>query len=71
MTMDDKLHRRNELIKTQKQLIDLFYTWFALVKANDLPGARNVKELANIVRKRVYELEEEIKKESKLITKYN
>lgn len=69
--MDEKLHRRNELIKAQKQLINLFDTWVALVKNNDLPGAKNVKELSMIVRKRVYELEDEIKKESNLIKTLN
>jgi hypothetical protein len=65
--MDDKIRRRDNLIKSQKQLIGLFDTWVGLVKANDLQGAKDAKELANIVRKQVWKLEDEIKNESKII----
>jgi hypothetical protein len=69
--MDDRIYRRNELIKAQKQLIDLFDMWVALVKNNELAAAKNIKELSMTVRKKVYDLEDDIKKENKLITKLN
>jgi len=69
--MDDKLQRRNNLIKAQKQLIDMFDLWVANVKANDLAEAKKIKDLSMIVRKRVYELESEIKKESNIIKLLN
>jgi hypothetical protein len=71
--MDDRIFKRDELIKAQKQLIGLFDSWVALVKTNDLEGAKQVKELSMIVRKQVWKLEDEIKNEKKscIITKLN
>lgn len=71
--MDDKIRNRDNLIKEQKHLIELFDKWVALVKANDLESAKDVKELANIVRGHIRELEDVIKKEKKsmIITKLN
>lgn len=71
--MDSKVVKRNELIKEQKHLIQLFDKWVGLVKVNDLEGAKDVKELANIIRKTILSLETEIKneRESCIITKLN
>jgi hypothetical protein len=71
--MDIKIKNRDNLIKEQKHLIELFDKWVALVKVDDLAGAKEVKELANIVRGHIRELEEVIKNEKKstIITKLN
>lgn len=71
--MDSRIVKRDELIKEQKHLIQLFDNWVALVKLTDLEGAKNVRDLANIVRKTIISLELEIKNEKKscIITKLN
>lgn len=71
--MDNRIAKRDELIKEQKHLIQLFDNWVALVKATDLEGAKNVRDLANIVRKTITSLEIEIKNEKRscIITKLN
>lgn len=71
--MDEKLKLRDELIKEQSTLIGLFDDWVMHVKKNELEEARRVKDLSMTVRKKVWALESEIKKEKKslIITKTN
>jgi hypothetical protein len=71
--MDTRIRNRDNIIKEQKHLIELFDRWVSLVKINDLEGAKDVKDLANIVRTHIHELEGVIKKEKKsmIITKLN
>lgn len=71
--MDNRIAKRDALIKEQKHLIQLFDRWVGLVKVNDLESAKDVKELSNVVRKTILSLEIEIKNEKKscIITKLN
>jgi hypothetical protein len=63
--MDIKIRNRDNLIKEQKHLIELFDKWVSLVKVDDLEGAKEVKDLANIVRGHIKELEKIIVDENK------
>lgn len=61
--MDKSIRLRDELIKEYRGLVQLFDNWVALVKKNDLEGAKGVKDLANISRLHVKELEKQIQEE--------
>ena len=57
---------KDKLIKTQKELIEMFDNWVQLVKANKLPEAAEMVKQANIKRAEIANMEKTLK--SKIIT---
>ena len=57
---------KDRLIKTQKELIEMFDNWVQLVKANKLPEAAEMVKQANIKRAEIANMEKTLK--SKIIT---